>query len=57
MKYGILFRPVSWWIGAHWSPKNKRLCVNFVPMITVWIAAHDGIVPMQGYDIYRSDDL
>lgn len=55
MKWGILFRWQSWWIGAHWSDYNKRLCVNVVPFITIWISAADGKVPEQGLDIYRSD--
>jgi hypothetical protein len=57
MKYGILFRAQSWWIGAHYSPVNKRLCVNLIPLVTIWIAANDGITPKQGFDIYRSKDL
>lgn len=55
MKYGILFRTVSWWVGAHWSPVNKRLCVNIVPMVTIWFTLKGGQVPRQGRDIYRSD--
>lgn len=57
IKWGILFRWGSWWIGGHWSDHNKRLCVNPVPMITVWITAEGGETPDSGYgfDIYRSD--
>lgn len=55
MKWGILFRWQSWWIGAHWSDYNKRLCINLIPLVTVWIAAEDGKVPEQGFDIYRSE--
>lgn len=55
MKCGILFRWSSWWIGAHWSPYNRRLCVNLVPLVTVWFAAGDGIAPTKGMDIWRSD--
>ena len=55
MKFGILVRPVSWWIGAHWSPTNKRLCVNLIPCITLWFSAIDGQSPKQGFDIYRND--
>ena len=45
MKWGILFRLESCWIGAHWSPYNKRLCVNLVPFITIWITAQGGVTP------------
>lgn len=24
---------------------NRRLCINIIPCVTVWIAAHDGIEP------------
>lgn len=56
MKFGILFRWGSWWIGGHWSDHNKRLCVNPVPMVTVWITAEGGETPDVGYgfDIYRN---
>jgi hypothetical protein len=53
--WGILFRWQSWWVGAHWSDYNRRLCVNFVPFFTVWVTEANGKVPEQGFDIYRSD--
>lgn len=34
--FGILFRLGSFWIGAHWSSENRRLCVNLVPCVTIW---------------------
>jgi hypothetical protein len=54
-KWGILFRWSSWWIGAHYSDYNKRLCVNLIPMFTIWIARANGNVPDSGFDIYRND--
>jgi hypothetical protein len=45
MKAGILFRPGSVWIGAHWSPGNKRLCVNVIPFVTFWFTLAGGITP------------
>jgi hypothetical protein len=45
MKKGILFRWGSWWIGGHWSPENKRLCVNLVPCMTFWFVWPGGNVP------------
>ena len=53
MKYGLLFRKESWWIGIHWSSYNKRLCINIIPMLTVWFAAHDGQVPNQGLHLMK----
>jgi hypothetical protein len=35
-RYGIIFRLRSFWIGAHWSAENCRLCVNLVPCVTIW---------------------
>lgn len=55
MKWGILCRWHSFWIGAHWSPYNKRLCLNLIPFVTLWITARGGEVPNKGVDIYRSD--
>lgn len=52
-KWGILFRPASLWVGAHWSSKNKRMCVNLIPTLTFWITW--GISPTYGVDVYRSD--
>lgn len=55
MKFGILFRPQSFWIGCHWSPKNKRFCLNILPFITFWLVSEGGIEPKQGYNLYRND--
>jgi len=42
---GILFRWGSMWVGAHWAPHNKRLCINLVPFVTIWITAPGGVRP------------
>jgi len=55
MKWGILFRPLSLWIGTHWSSYNKRLCTNLVPCVTIWVTLPGGRVPNQGLDLYRND--
>lgn len=57
VKWGILFRLGSWWVGSHWSEHNRRLCVNLVPMFTLWITRQGGETPDVGYgfDIYRND--
>ena len=36
MKYGILCRKESFWIGLHYSKYNKRYCLNILPCITIW---------------------
>lgn len=45
MKYGVLFRKESLWVGAHYSPFNKRWCINIVPCITIWITFEGGNTP------------
>jgi hypothetical protein len=42
---GVLVRWGSAWIGAHWSRENRRLCVNLVPFVTIWITPPGGRVP------------
>ncbi|MGN6229138.1 MAG: hypothetical protein ACTHNM_17065 [Dyella sp.] len=45
MKAGLLFRWGSLWIGLHWSPANRRVCINLVPCVTVWIVLKGGVRP------------
>jgi len=45
MKVGILFRFTSFWVGAHYSDRAKRLCINFLPCCTIWIAFEGGTKP------------
>lgn len=33
---GLLYNPGALWIGAHYSPANRRWCINLVPCFTVW---------------------
>lgn len=43
MKYGILFRPQSFWIGIHYSIACKRYCLNIIPCITIWWCNEEGL--------------
>lgn len=45
MKVGVLFRLGSLWVGAHWSRANRRLCINLIPCVTLWITAPGGVRP------------
>jgi len=45
MKYGLIFQSGAWWLGAHYSEINKRMCINIIPCFTIWIAASNGAVP------------
>jgi hypothetical protein len=42
---GVLFRWGSFWIGGHYAAHHKRLCVNLVPFVTIWVTAPGGDVP------------
>lgn len=57
MKFGILFRSFSFWVGVHYSPYNRRVCVNLLPMLTVWFLTDvKGEAPLPSkHDLYRSD--
>lgn len=44
-RWGVLFRWHSWWIGLHWSPGNRRACINLIPLVTLWVTKQDGVAP------------
>lgn len=44
-RVGVLFNLPSFWVGAHYSPYNKRYCVNVVPTFTVWVTLPGGNEP------------
>lgn len=43
--FGLLTRAGSCWVGAHWSSYNRRICINPVPCVTVWVALPGGKTP------------
>lgn len=45
MKAGFKFQLGGLWVGAHWSRHNRRLCVNLVPCLTVWVTLPGGKTP------------
>lgn len=47
MRLGYTLRLGSFWVGVHWSPYNRRLCINLVPCLTVWVVLPGGKVPGQ----------
>lgn len=47
MKCGWLVRKGSLWIGAHWSPENRRWCINLIPCVTFWITLKGGKSPVR----------
>ena len=47
MRVGCLFQRGGLWIGIHYSPFNKRYCVNLIPCFTIWFTMEGGKTPMQ----------
>lgn len=45
MIYGLVWQSGAWWVGAHWSKDERRLCITLLPMLTVFIVWPDGEVP------------
>lgn len=43
--FKLLFQPTAWWIGAHYSPDNRRWCINLLPCITFCYTKVGGIAP------------
>lgn len=56
MKFGLLFRFGSFWVGAHWSRRNRRLCVNPIPCVTIWITLKGGTPPEKSRLVYESQE-
>ncbi len=48
-QWGVLWNWTSGWIGAHWSKRDKRLCVNLIPFGTFWFTAPGGVIPGKDY--------
>ena len=42
---GLKLQKGGLWVGAHYSPNNRRWCINLIPCVTVWIALKGGRVP------------
>ena len=45
MKVGILFNIRAFWIGFYYSKYNRRLCINFIPFITLFFVLDGGKFP------------
>lgn len=44
-RWGVKPRLGSLWLGAHWSALNKRLCINILPCVTLWLVWPGGRGP------------
>ena len=45
MKAGIIYQRGALWLGVHYSPNEKRYCINIIPCLTIWIATAEGRGP------------
>ncbi|QDB70106.1 hypothetical protein [Curvibacter phage TJ1] len=45
MERGWIFNKGALWIGAHYSPFNRRWCINVLPCVTFWTAMPGGKAP------------
>lgn len=45
LKIGYFVNFNAWWIGVHYSPFNKRFCINVLPFVTFWIVLPNGNIP------------
>ncbi len=43
--WGILWQSGAVWIGWHYSPYEKRVCINLIPCVTVWLMFEGGRIP------------
>jgi hypothetical protein len=42
---GLVLNWRAAWVGAHWGSHNRRLCVNLLPFVTLWITLPGGQEP------------
>ena len=42
---GLVLNWRAAWVGAHWGSYNRRLCVNPLPFVTLWITMPGGTEP------------
>ena len=47
MKWGWLIRFGSFWVGAHYSKRHRRVCINILPCVTLYIVAEGGDMPAE----------
>jgi len=44
---GITVKLQSVWIGYYYSELNKRVCINLIPFVTIWIVSNKGKTPIE----------
>jgi len=44
---GVTIRLHSFWIGYYYSDYNKRLCINLIPFVTIWLVKRGGKTPIE----------
>lgn len=56
-RVGFKFQLGGVWLGAHYSPYNRRVCINMIPCCTVWVALPGGKTPEECAASHRAKDL
>lgn len=41
----MLYNECALWVGVHYSPSNRRYCINVLPFFTFWYSAEGGCEP------------
>ncbi|WP_397381117.1 hypothetical protein [Pseudomonas sp.] len=49
LKAGLIINWRGLWVGFHYSSFNKRLCMNLIPCVTIWVCGKGGNVPQKEY--------
>jgi hypothetical protein len=42
---GVCVQLGALWVGAHYSRRNRRWCINLLPCLTVWVTLPGGKAP------------
>lgn len=45
IRVGLRLSVGAMWIGWHYARYHRRLCINLVPCVTVWIVWPGGTLP------------
>jgi len=47
LTFGTLVQKGGWWIGVHYSPNEKRYCLNLLPCLTIYWVMPGGYLPIR----------
>lgn len=44
-QFGAVWNWRAVWVGAHYGARDRRLCINLIPFLTLWVALPGGYAP------------